>query len=279
LAYLYLQTEDFDGARRAARELIELGRDPVLWLRYQGRVLTRQHRYQEALERYNRAAALAPEQVETYTDRAATSICLGHYPQAIADYTTALNLGPESRRGTWARYRRATPLWMTGRLEEAVADYLEVRTLLGYAFYVDARLFLVLRDQARHLRQAGQVTEAAVKIREAREALEVGRRRVAAGSWLEKILACLAGELAPEDLVRSADPREPEHICEAFYYAAEACLLDDRVDEALAWFRKCVETGLVFDPDSSTLVLINEYHLARWRLEQSYAGSTTRPAP
>ena len=73
---------------------------------------------------------------------------------------------------------------MTGRLDEAVADYLEVRTLLGYAFYVDARLFLVLRDQARRLREAGRVIEAADKIREAREALGVGRRRAAALRWL-----------------------------------------------------------------------------------------------
>ena len=41
-----------------------------------------------------------------------------------------------------------------------------------------------------------------------------------------------------------------------------------RIEEARECFRKCVETGLVLDPDSSLLDAKNEFHLARWRLGQ-----------
>ncbi len=92
------------------------------------------------------------------------------------------------------------------------------------------------------------------------------------GNWLDRILACFAGELAPADLVDGANQADAEQVCEAYYYAGEACLLDDRSDDAVHWFRRCLETGLLLDHDSTSLDPMNEYHLARWRLDLLGSG-------
>jgi hypothetical protein len=99
---------------------------------------------------------------------------------------------------------------------------------------------------------------------------------------LARILACLAHETAAEDLVAAAGsdvPPSRERLCEAYYYAGEACLLNERFDQPRQWFAKAVDTGVAFDRDSTYLDAMNEYHLARWRLTRLTAqGSTVAEA-
>ena len=67
-----------------------------------------------------------------------------------------------------------------------------------------------------------------------------------------------------------------ERECEAYYYAGEACLLQSDPVQARAWFEKCVQTGVEFDPDTIFLLPMNEYELAEWRLE-ALLVATTQP--
>jgi tetratricopeptide (TPR) repeat protein/tRNA A-37 threonylcarbamoyl transferase component Bud32 len=265
LAYLCLQTEDFPGALEAAQKMIDLGGERAEWLAFGGGVLTRQGRYREAVERYTQAAALAPTQWALYRCRALAYLCLKEYAKAAEDYSKAMNL--RSPENIWPRYQRATPLWIIGQRTEAAADYRKARARRGRVSYADARLFLVLQDQARFLRAEGRAADAEAALAEARQVLAGARGEVAPGSWLERILACLAGELTPDELTNAADTGQPVQVCEGCYYAGEACLLKGRASEARQCFRKCVETGLVFDPHSESLGPMNEYHLALWRLD------------
>jgi hypothetical protein len=67
-------------------------------------------------------------------------------------------------------------------------------------------------------------------------------------------------------------------VCEAYYYSGEACLLSGRINEALTYLQKCVQTDLVFDPDAIELNPMSEYHLAHWRPRQlgDRGGTTSR---
>lgn len=77
--------------------------------------------------------------------------------------------------------------------------------------------------------------------------------------------------------VAAADRTNPEQVCEGYYYAAEHCLMQGRIDKAREWFQKCVETDLVLDLDAE-IDPMNKYHLARRRLEQmSTEGIAPRP--
>jgi len=167
---------------------------------------------------------------------------------------------------------------MLGRLDEAEADYERFRRLEGLAFFADARLFFLRGDRARARDRLGDGREAA-RIRSRADAeLAATRRSVVKGSWIEAILECAAGERTPEALVASADPKNPEQVCEAFYYAGESCLLRGKIDPARHWFEKCVETDLVFDPTTFPPAVMNEYFLARFRVAQ-LAGDQGPPKP
>ncbi len=280
LAYLLQQKEDFEGALSAARKLIDLGGNRLAWMMFAGRVLTKQRRYEEALKQYDRLAALFPGCSEVYENRAVVHLCLKEYTQAVEDCSKILQMSVSPN--PWSFYKRATPLWITGQTDRAVEDYVAFRESEGRSTYADARLFLVLHDRARLLDRQGRATEAQAARDQAGAALDVGRD--GATGWLEKILACLAGELAPDQLAEAAGAQgDPEKVCEAYYYAGEACLLDARTDEARAWFEKCVATSLVLDPVTppTSLDPMNEYHLARWRLDDLNGENeaTSQPVP
>ena len=245
LAWLRLETGDLDGALRSADQLIELGESVTDWTLFKGRVLARQGHFRQAIEHYTRAGA--------YLDRANAYRRLKEYDKAVGDYTRLIEATHERIPNVWHLYQRATSLWILGRTEEALADYRQVRVLLGRALYSDARQYIILRELGRD-DEAEEVIDAAV--------------RDAETTWLRRIFRCLAGKITPEKLVAGPLGRdEPEQLCEAYYYAGEACLLADQPAEARKWFELCVQTGVEFDPDTSPGTPMNEFELAQWRLQ------------
>ncbi len=265
LAHLHLRAGDGNLALGAAQELIDRGCNPIAWLQFQGRALLRMGRHQEAYEHLRRAAELDPTSPSPHRLRGLAHLCLREYEQSIEDYTTAAGLhNPPS---LWECYQRATPLWITGRTSEAAEDYQFARERRGHVSLADVRLVLVLQDQARRCRSAGRPEEAERSLLRAQEVLAVARREASPGSWCARILACLAGAGSPDELVQSINPDGPARACEAYYYAGEACLLRDDTPSACLWFQRCVDTGIVLDPNSNCTDPMNEYHLALWRLD------------
>ena len=277
LARLYLLNEDFDKAINAARTLIDIGEDRRCWMMFQGEVLLRQGRYAEAAEKFTQAAGPLPDQAVPYRARGAAFLCQEKYAEAIQDYSEAFI--DEKGDEAWARYARATPLWIVGRLEEAIDDYRAVRELRGQVSCADARLYLVLQDQAGRLDAEGQSTNAELARAEASVVLAKGCQNAIRDSRLCEMLKCLARQITPERLVALADPDDSEDVCESLYYAGEACLLDGRTDQAREFFFRCMETDLMLDPDSLQTDAMNEFHLARWRLRQLRESSNETPHP
>ena len=130
----------------------------------------------------------------------------------------------------------------------------------------DARLFLLLRTRGRR--------------QEADKTLADACSAAGDNKWVANILACLAGRITSKQLAaaaKSEDPPSKEHLCEAYYYAGETCLLSGDRTAARRWFEKCIETGLVFDPDTARATPMTEYELAQWRLETLFADTVTSP--
>ncbi len=205
--------------------------------------------------------------------RADIHVALRQYDRAIADYTAGSKLIPNN---PWYYYLRATPLWIAGRRADAAEDYRMFRKLSPGVSYADARLFLVLRDEARVLGEQGRVREAEALVQEADGVLRAARRVVKQGTWLAEIVACLAGDDEPEALVTGAREGNPKRRCEAWFYGAECCLLRERLDQAREWYQHAAATDLVFDPEAPSPAAMAEYHLAVWRLRQ--LGVQERPA-
>ncbi len=252
LAWLRTRSGDLDGAFLCAERLLALGEDPATWTLFMGKILSRQGRFDEAVVAYTKAVDMdAVGGVRLY--RAHAYRRLKEFDKAVADYTAIIEPHCDRAEDVWEVYQRATPLWILGRRDEALADYRRVRTALGKPFFSDARSFLILREMGR-VQDADRLLESAVKETD--------------DPWLRDILRCLAGQLTPDDLVSVAIERDnPQCLCEAYYYAGEACLLNDDRVEARGFFERCVRTGLEFDPDTALATPMNEFELAQWRLD------------
>ena len=267
LANAHQQVGDFDEALIAAQEATDHGADPYWATMFQSHILTKLHHYGEAIGLYDRAVELGAGSTDVYRSRALPYLCLREYNLAIEDYTRVLRATNLGHPSSWTRFYRATPLWITGRREQAADDYNAFRSIHGEGTYADARLFLVWADEARFLAAQDREIEAEDIRRRAAEVLQRGVASTTAKPWLRNILRCLQGELAPDQLVRAADPTNVEQVCESYYYAGESCLLRGQAAPARKWFEMCLETNLVFDSDCWPPAPMNEYHLAIWRLE------------
>ena len=276
--HLSMLRRDYDAALSTIDKLIEL--EPATRIDYsrqQLRILGRLGRYEQALELCEIALAHFPDSVSYLRDRGSIRLCLDDYDGALADYSKAVDL--TGRAAMWERHKRAVPLWMLGRLEEAAEDYREVLHMLGRVSFADARLFLLLHDQARRFDAEGRPADAE-KARQDARAVREAACVPSTDEWLKSIFDCLVGELTPAELVAAAeslDPPNEERVCEAYYYAGEACLLADHTAEAREWLQKCVDTDLAFELALTTFDPMFEYHFARWRLRQLSGESDGEP--
>ena len=55
-----------------------------------------------------------------------------------------------------------------------------------------------------------------------------------------------------------ADPADLVDVCKSNYYAGEVSLLHGHIDDAIAYFRSSVNTGLVMQPNSTAGDPMNE---------------------
>ncbi|MBN1514010.1 MAG: protein kinase [Phycisphaerae bacterium] len=262
LAQLAMHTGRLDDGLRAADHLLKLTGNCLVWERFKGDVLTLKGDVQAGLEHYDRLVAAYPNSRPVYRSRAHVYRHVGRYDEAIDDYTRALAIGDPVDKGMWEYYQRATPLWIVGRKEEAIDDMRRVRILRGFPSYSDARLFVLLCNEGRQ--------------QEAREVLDAARRDVS-DRWLDRIFACLAGEITPAQLVAIAG-EDRIRRAEGLYYAGEACLLAGDRDGARAWFHECVHSNVEWDSVAGPLTPMNEHLLARWRLE-TLTGVALTSAP
>jgi tetratricopeptide (TPR) repeat protein/predicted Ser/Thr protein kinase len=265
LADLCALLHDYDTVLAVARSLLDDGVEPVDTAALMGHALLAMRRVDEAVEVYQQVLDRAPDHARGNRCRAAARMCQGDLAGALADYTRAADA---TRGSYWVLYGRATALWMLGRPDAAASDYRTFIAKRGAPNLADARLFILLQDQARLLEQADDGA-AAERIRaEAQDVLVQARAGLVAGGWLARVYACLAGESAPSELASLATPGDLRRICEAYYYAGESCLLRGEPEAARGWFEQCVATDLMLDPDEFPPDAMNEFHLARWRLSQ-----------
>jgi serine/threonine protein kinase/Flp pilus assembly protein TadD len=257
---LAIVTGDLEEALQGATRLLAEADSAPKWLRLRASLLVSLGRDDEALVDLDRFVELNPCNGIAYSLRGAVHRRLHEYDAAVAEYTQAIQCVENERRAAWYYYHRGTPQWIIGNTEQAARDYAKAYELLTIPTYANARLFLVLHELGRPAQAQSILAEA--------------RRQPRLDPWLADIFDCLSGELHPGQLVAAADPHDPQQICEAYYYAGEACLLEGRLDEAHVWLQRCKDTGLDSDP-RNTPDPMSEYELANWRLAALATQATT----
>lgn len=255
LARAYLRLGRLEEALTASEHLLRLDPNVHEWSALKCQVLIRLDRLPEVLEEYRRIARLPGQARHANLWRGNVYMALERFADAAAEYSAVLapEVGSDTGIGAWARFYRGTVLWVLGRTRDAIEDHRAARALVGRVWFTDARLYILLRDE-------GCTDEAERFLREARHNVMPGE------TWLSQVLACLAGELTPDALVAEAlHDSDPEHICEAYYYAGEVFRLAGNPARAALCFEECRRTGLRFDP-SAVPAPMCEYALAGWRL-------------
>jgi tetratricopeptide (TPR) repeat protein len=89
-----------------------------------GKAFSEQENYGEAVRCFTEAITLDPNRASYYEDRASAYEELNENEKAIADYTTAIRLDPESKDANYAYWNRALIFDKLKRYYEAIADYL-----------------------------------------------------------------------------------------------------------------------------------------------------------
>ncbi len=90
------------------------------WHLDQGNRLTGQGRYDEAIEEYNKAIEMAPEDADAYNNRGFAYVQKGELDQAIADFDKAIELDPELAE---AYNNRGYAYYLKGEVAKAVSDF------------------------------------------------------------------------------------------------------------------------------------------------------------
>ena len=174
-------------------------------------------------------------------------------------------MAEDSRQASsWYYYHRGTPQWILGRPEQAAADFRQSFRGLARTTYGNVRLVLVLHELGRK--------------QEALDALAEARLHTDGDEWLGEILACLAGDITPEQLLGLARKGNRQQLCEGLYYAGEVYLLGGDVNRARRLLQACVDQGLTTD-QGNFRDRLSEFELAEWRLSQFDDGAQLTSHP
>jgi hypothetical protein len=153
---------------------------------------------------------------------------------------------------------------ITGRFEEALEDYSHAYRLLAETSFGNVRQVLLLRELGR--------------LEEADEALADARLRTGTDDWLAEILACLAGEVTPAQLLVSAASGDRQKLCEAYYYAGEMLRQEGKLAVARTMFQDCLNQDMYID-QRNFRDRLSEVELAEWRLAQIDEIAETAEGP
>ncbi len=253
---------DMESVLTAMETLARDGYRADSWIRYRAELLARLGRYEEALAECDRVIAGWPDNYRGYLLRAKLERRTKRYADAERDFSAAIHTMRGSRyEAGWLYYHRGSVRWLVGRKAEAASDYKEAYERLAYPTFINARLYILLRELGRQA--------------EAETFLADSRSANIDDVWLSHIFDCLGGALTPERLAAIAESTgNPVTLCEGYYYAGEAARLGGLTSEAHGWFKKSVDTGVECDP-KNFLESQSEFQLAEMRLSQiAGTGST-----
>ena len=177
----------------------------------------------------------APTTAQGYNHRGAARQKTGDVDGAIADYTKAIGL---DRKSASAYALRGAQFFNRRAFVESIPDLRAAIEYDGEGTSDDGAASYLWLARAF----VGQRAVATTELRAYVAALTPTRR----SSWRATAARFLMGDIAAEDLLKSADaspPTEREHRCEALFYTGMLQLVDGKQEPAKESLTRCVFTG------------------------------------
>ena len=121
------EKEDYEGAIEDYNQAIRLDPDNALAYKHRGDARRNLEDYEEAMADYTEAIRLDPEYAAAYNNRGVVRRQLGDYEEAIADFTEAIQASGNWGKGspTMGYNNRGFTRYQLGDNQEAIADYTE----------------------------------------------------------------------------------------------------------------------------------------------------------
>jgi hypothetical protein len=168
--------------------------------------------------------------------------------RACQDLSTAIRTLKYEHHAIWCYFSRGTEQWILEHRDAAMDDYKRHSILMTNPTYGDIRSAIIRQEQGR--------------IEDSRTILNDVRLR-SQNPWLRTIADCISGNLPAQALVDIVDLNNHKRLCEAYYYAGEACRARGDLEQATNWFQLCKDTDVQTDPDSP-MDPMSECELAVW---------------
>jgi lipoprotein NlpI len=217
-------TADIDSGRLKGKELAET-------FRRRGIAFSRLSQSEQAVEDFAKAIELDPLNPEYYEDRAITYLKLRDFARAQTDLAMALGL--DSKRPTAHREE--------GRLASYRDEYARAARSFASAMNNDDGIGAVYAAIWFHIAVMRSGMSASSPLPSFAEALP-------STLWPSPVIRMLTGSLKPEEAIALAQSPDVEtdqaQRCEAYFYAGQQYLLDQRADAAKAAFEAAVATGM-----------------------------------
>ena len=225
----YLNTGEYDRAIANYDQALRL--DPEFAFAYNGRgsVYIRKGKYDRAIADFDQALRLDPDYALAYNGRGNAYTGKGEHDRAIADFDQALRLDPDyasvyNDRGRTHFYR--------GRFAHAVPD---LRRAVAADPEDAYRVLWLYLAQAR----AGQG---------GRAELGDNARRLDLSDWPGSLVRMFLGELDAQAVAGMGEAnrtrQDKERRAEAYFYVGQQRLMAGHTDNAAAFFRAVVKTGI-----------------------------------
>jgi lipoprotein NlpI len=217
-------TADIDSGRLPGKQLAEA-------FRYRGIAFSRLSQNARAVEDFAKAIELDPLNPEYYEDRAITYLKLRDFARAQTDLAMALGL--DSKRPTAHREE--------GRLASYRDEQARAARSFAQALENDSGMGAVYAAIWTHIALMRSGLNASSPLPPFAEALPPTL-------WPAPVIQMLTGAIRPEEAVAMAQSPDVEtdqaQKCEAYFYAGQQYLLDQKPEAAKPAFEAAVATGM-----------------------------------
>lgn len=184
--------------------------------------------YNEAVSDFSHAVKLNPNYVTAYISRANAYAKLEQYKAAYRDFAKAQALSPQN---TAIYVIRGSLNFLLGRFEEAVADYRYYLSLKPRDMY----RMMWLHLSQKYLDKNGPSD------------LEKYSKNVNLDEWPGALIKLYLGQVGPDDFLKAfrknINTMDPQYLCEGFYYLGQYFLLTGKRKLAADSFHQAVKSN------------------------------------
>lgn len=184
--------------------------------------------YNEAVADFTQAVKLNPKYVTAFIGRANAYAKLEQYKAAYQDFATAQQLSPKN---TAIYVMRGSLNFLLGRFKDAIADYRYYLSLKPTDMY--RMLWLHLSQKYLNKNSPSDLAKYS--------------QNVNLDEWPGALIKLYLGKVGPDDFLKAfrknMNTMQPQYLCEGFYYLGQYLLLTGKQKLAADAFRQAVKSN------------------------------------